>query len=479
MPARPSSSLGFNRNASVSFPTGSSSEQARRRADSSGVVPSGTALAAELYASLFPLDSLDNQDLSIPPPPYELIDPISTATTPRTPNQPNPTPVSHHSHRDSNGSNAQSASASRSALSSSTPPSASAASRSAVSRNTQSAPTSGHKTIPVGQANIGSRTDATAHHHRRAPRGPRPPLNHRSRSEHALKTTAAAAAAALGDHAQYSTPSHRHPQSPTGEGLRQSAKSPLRVPKLDERRPLPAIVDPHKVYQPIVYQPFSPPPTPVSSRPPLSNASRQNRARRQSFGLQRSNHIRASLNGSLAGMPRPPTNNPTADTMMMMKMMMPMGQAGRLRKRASDSFHAEPAWAGLRPFDLLEHPVGLLNPSPPPLIHHQQQRLPSPSFHETTRLVCPECQFAFYDLHFMNLHRSLVHDSESRFNISTLSSSSTTNNNNNNDGNVNRAHVPAFPWPPPSRPPPPLPPSIDRSLLIQAARNIYQANYFT
>jgi hypothetical protein len=178
-------------------------------------------------------------------------------------------------------------------------------------------------------------------------------------------------------------------------------------------------------------------------------------------------------------MPRPPTNNPTADTMMMMKMMMPMGQAGRLRKRASDSFHAEPSWAGLRPFDLLENPVGLLNPSPPPLIHHQQQRLPSPSFHKTTRLVCPECGFAFYDLHFMNLHRSLVHDSESHFNISTVSSSSTTTTNNNNDSNEIRAHVAAFPWPPPSRSPPPLPLSIDRSLLIQAARNIYQSNYFT
>jgi hypothetical protein len=47
------------------------------------------------------------------------------------------------------------------------------------------------------------------------------------------------------------------------------------VPKLDERHQrhrLSTTIDPDKVYQPIVYQPFSPPPIPVSSRPPLSNA---------------------------------------------------------------------------------------------------------------------------------------------------------------------------------------------------------------
>ncbi|KAA1077802.1 hypothetical protein PGT21_020412 [Puccinia graminis f. sp. tritici] len=478
MSARPSSSLGFNRNASaVSFPSSTSSEQARRRADSSGVVPSGTALAAELYASLFPLDSLDNQDLSIPPPPYELIDPISPAITHHNPHQPNATPASQQTHRSSDSPDAQSASASRSALSRSTPPSAST-SRSGVPRNTQSAPTSSRRISPAGQAKdkSGSRNVDAAHqnNHRRAPRGPRPPLNHRSRSEHALKTTAGL----LGDHVPYSGGrSHAHPLSPTGE---QSAKHPLRTPKLPGRPPLPSIVDPDKLYQPIIYQPFSPPPTPVSSRPPLSNASRQNRSRHQSFGLQRSNHIRASLiTGSVPVPSATPSINSPPTTNSTTAMMMTMGQAGRLRKRASDSFHAEPVWAGRRPF-LLDHPVG--RPAPlstaPKSLPPTDPRLPSPSFQKTSRLVCPECQFAFYDLHFMNLHRSLVHDS--RLNFSTTSSSSSTNNNNNDVHHENEGVMARFPWPPPpNRPPPPLPLSIDRSLLIQAARNIYQSNYFT
>ncbi|KAA1102615.1 hypothetical protein PGTUg99_024401 [Puccinia graminis f. sp. tritici] len=445
MPARPSSSLGFNRNVPVSFP-GSSSEQARRRADSSGVVPSGTALAAELYASLLPLD--DHPDLSIPPPPYELIDPISTALNPEPSHM---IPMSDHGNRINNRTDGSAQSASDS--------------RSSFSRSTQSAPASGTNISPVQVREIPSGgIDGTPHdHQQRALRERRPPSTNRSRRSEPPPVSAA---------------SFRS-QSESGRDRRQSQLPKLPVDrdhqhtrKLAKLRPLPANVihqdKVNQVYQPVtVYHPLSPPQTPaesnrpplspvsnrppvspVSNRPPLSNASRANRDRQQSCGLRRSNHIRATLiNGSSTTIPH---TNTTAE------------HRGRTRER--DSAGVEPAL----PTTLTDELGQVGRPVPPIETRPVTHTLSSSSQEEGsgTHWICPHCRFIFFDQHLRNLHQILGHC------IPLITANTSTDNIN--------VHTFGHPTPPPVRPPPPLPCSIhQRPLLVDSARLTYLFNHFT
>ncbi|KNE92488.1 hypothetical protein PSTG_14089 [Puccinia striiformis f. sp. tritici PST-78] len=222
---RPSSSLGFNSGTSAGL------------AGLHSPVP-----VAELYSSLDPLSNVD-QDLSIPPPPYELIDPTS--------------PITYHN----------------------------------ANTNTQSAPASSTNTNVVL---AGAQRVISSHHHHRAPRGPRPLLNNRATSAFSTATTTAALFGS--QHPPGSARTQPKSQSQTG-GYHIQPVIKTRNKLAKYRPPPPNLIHRDKVnqvYQSPVYHPFSSTPNAPTSptRPPLSNASRAQKLSAKTNGPPRSNRIK-------------------------------------------------------------------------------------------------------------------------------------------------------------------------------------------
>ncbi|WAQ86598.1 hypothetical protein PtA15_7A324 [Puccinia triticina] len=363
MPPRPCSSLGF-----TSSPPASSVGINRSRPGANAAGSAGAASAADLYADLLPLDLLDDANLSIPPPPYELIDPIPAVTARLNINDHGAATIPDHGNEDSVNTN-------RAGVSAHSAPAS--AGNSSVSR--QSAPASTSTTIAPVQTR--ERPSGIAVYPKPArPRGPRPLLTGRSHSE--LAPMSMAGCTVFGS--QHPPDSARTPVTlPAPSGSHQSAKAPR---KLAKYRPAPSNIvnrgQVNQVYQPAtLYHPLSPSESAVSySRPPLSNASRAHKIRaKRSGGQHRSSNIDSRSTDAAI------LNN--------------LAKAEQTRNDHHQAAASDRS-AGRAHTSILEHT--------PANCHAPSRTLGQPG-----RFVCPNCRASFYNHQLVTLHHRFIHNSHS------------------------------------------------------------------